>query len=112
MKIFHGTDADTHDAYQGWRQANPNGFNMTEGPKGKFTIHWTQDKRENNQGRGCHHQGGSGNGYREDKGGCYTTARKVCSNSLKELLEWAAEQSFETKSCLHCDTRYFPFPAK
>ena len=30
--------------------------------------------------------------YLEDKGGCYTTARKVCSNNLAELIAWATEQ--------------------
>jgi hypothetical protein len=93
ITIFHGSDAATHDAYQAWRQAHPNAFNMSEGAKGLFFIHWTQDKRENHQGRGCHHQGVSSMRYREDKGGCYTTARNVCSDSLEELRGWTAENS-------------------
>lgn len=110
ITVFHGSDAATHDAYQTWRQSHVNGFNMTEGSKGVFTIHWTQDKRENSQGRGCHHQGGSGNRYREDKGGCYTAARKVCSDKLNELVAWIDKNSAKAKTCLHCDTRTFPFP--
>src|SRR5271170_716762 len=55
------------------------------------------------------HNGGSGNGYLEDKGGCYTTARKVCSNSLAELSTWAIAHGVTTKSCKHCDTKRFPF---
>jgi hypothetical protein len=103
-------DAAAHDAFHAWRRAHPNGFNMTEGSKGIFSIHWTQDKRENAEGRGCHHQGGSGNAYLEDKDGRYTAARKVCSDSLKELLAWAAEHATKTKSCAHCDTKRFSFP--
>ena len=60
-------------------------------------------------GRGCMHQGISDNGYQEDKGGCYTTAMKVCSNNFSELLEWAAQKPASVKNCLHCDTRKFPF---
>lgn len=111
IKIFHGTDAATHDAYQTWRQAHANGFFLTEGPKGSFRSHWAQDKRENPFGRGCIHQGGSKNAYRADKSGCYTTAKKVCSDSLPELLEWASQQSATIKSCQHCDTQKFPFPS-
>ena len=82
---------------------------MTEGPAETFTIHYTQDKRENPEGRGCWHQGGSDNDYRADKGGCYTTAQKVCSNSLTELIAWAKRGGFETKKCRHCNTKEFPF---
>jgi hypothetical protein len=56
------------------------------------------------------HQGGSDNEYLEDKDGCYTTARKVCSNSLTDLIAWATEQGFNTRNCKHCDTKQFPFP--
>lgn len=73
-------------------------------------IHFTQDKRENADGRGCMHQGGSGNEYREDKNGCYTTARKVCSNSLAELIAWAKSKGYVTQNCKHCDSKRFPFP--
>jgi len=110
VSIFHGSDAETHDAFQNWRQEHADGFDMPERPKGMFTIHYAQDKRENDRARGCNHQGGSGNGFRVDKGGCYTTARKVCSDSLAELLEWASDHRVDTKSCAHCDTRKFPFP--
>lgn len=110
ISVFHGDDGTTHQDFQTWRQVNVDGYHMTEGPPGLFTIHYTQDKRENSLGRGCSHQGGSGNEYREDKNGCYTTARKVCSNSLGELVAWAKDNGFETKSCKHCDTRRFPFP--
>lgn len=48
--------------------------------------------------------------FRQDKGSCYTTARKVCSNDLGELLAWAANNGFSTKNCRHCDTKKFPFP--
>jgi hypothetical protein len=110
VKIFHGNNEVAHKAFQTWRKANINGFHMTEGPKGIFTIHYTQDKRENFVGRGCMHQGGSGNQFLQDKGGCYTTARKVCSNSLQELLAWANTHGYITKNCKHCDTKNFPFP--
>ncbi|MHB1037307.1 MAG: hypothetical protein ACYC35_22135 [Pirellulales bacterium] len=110
LRIFHGDDRETHDDFQAWRQANVDGFHMTEGPAGVFTIHYTQDKRENAKGRGCHHQGGSGNEYRADKIGCYTKARKVCCNSLAELIAWARDHGFTTKTCAHCDTKKFPFP--
>ena len=43
--------------------------------------------------------------------GCYTRARKVCSNSLPELVAWATENGFATKNCGHCDTKRFPFPS-
>jgi len=49
--------------------------------------------------------------YLEDKGGCYTTARKVCSNNLAELIAWATEHGFTTKNCKHCDKTRFPFPS-
>ena len=109
VSIFHGDDADTHRAFQAWRHANVDGFDMTEGPAGTFTIHYAQDMRENPEGRGCWHQGGSGNDYRADKDGCYTTARKVCSNSLAELIAWAEQGGFKTKKCGHCNTKKFPF---
>jgi hypothetical protein len=83
---------------------------MTGSPAGQFTIHYTQDKRENPVGRGCMHQGGSDNEYLEDKDGCYTRARKVCSNSLADLITWAMQYGFTTKNCKDCDTRRFPFP--
>lgn len=109
-KIFHGSDAATHDAFQAWRRAHPDGFHLTESANGVFTAHWTQDARENSLGRGCIHQGVSETEYREDKGGCYTTATKVCSDSLPELLDWATRNSAVVKNCLHC-TRKFPFPS-
>lgn len=110
IAIFHARDEKTHEAFQLWRRTHPNGFHMTEGASGSFTIHYAQDKRENGAGRGCHHQGLSTIRYREDKDGCYTTARKVCSDGLADLLAWAGENGFGTKGCGHCDTRKFPFP--
>ncbi len=110
INIFHGNDEETHQKFQAWRKANVDGFHMTESTVGIFTIHYTQDKRKNSAGRGCMHQGGSDNEYLEDKDGCYTTARKVCSNSLAELIAWATENGFTTKNCKHCDTKRFPFP--
>lgn len=86
------------------------GFHMTESAPEQFTIHYAQDKRENTEGRGCMHQGVSDIAYLEDKDGCYTRARKVCSSSFAELIAWAAENGFTTKSCKHCDTARFPFP--
>jgi hypothetical protein len=109
IESFHGDSAEMHRAFQDWRRANVDGFDMTEGPAGVFTIHYAQDRRENPVGRGCWHQGGSGNEYRADKGGCYTSAKKVCSNSLAELRAWASDRGYETKNCAHCDTRDFPF---
>ncbi len=108
--VFHGTDEATHDAYRAWRREHPDGFNMTEGATGAFTIHWAQDRRENNIGRGCTHQGVSDIKYREDKDGCYTTARKVCAETFEELIAWAAQHECATKNCRHCDTTRFPFP--
>ena len=110
ITTFHGTDEASHGAFQQWRREHVDGFHMTEGAPGMFTIHWTQDMRENPSGRGCNHQGGSSNSYREDKNGCYTTKRKVCSESLSELRAWATSEGFSTKPCSHCDTKRFPFP--
>jgi hypothetical protein len=110
ISIFHGRDEETHKKFQTWRKDNVDGFHMTENKAGQFTIHYTQDKRENVEGRGCAHQGGSDNEYLEDKNSCYTTDRKVCSNSLAELVTWASECGFTTKNCKHCDTKKFPFP--
>jgi hypothetical protein len=109
-EIFHGNDEETHNKFQAWRKANVDGFFMTEGAVGQFTIHYAQDQRENSEGRGCRHQGVSDNAYLEDKDGCYTRARKVCSNSLAELIAWAKEKGFTTRYCKHCDTKQFPFP--
>lgn len=110
VTVFHGSDAETHDAFQAWRQAHPNGFHMTEKGEGIFVIHWTQDKRENASGRGCHHQGVSSIRYLEDKDSCYTATRKVCSDCLAELIGWTAARSATSRSCAHCDTAKFPFP--
>ena len=107
---FHENNKKTHDAFQTWRRSHVDGFHMTESASGVFTIHWTQDRRENSAGRGCMHQGGSDNKYREDKDGCYTTARKVCSDNFGELIAWARERNYRTTNCKHCDTRRFPFP--
>jgi hypothetical protein len=111
ISVFHGNDEETHQRFQAWRKANIDGFHMTEGAAGQFTIHYTQDKRENAAGRGCMHQGVSDIEYREDKDSCYTRARKVCSINLAELTAWATEHGFYTKNCKHCDTTQFPFPA-
>ena len=108
ISVFHGNDQKVHQKFQTWRKANVDGFHMTESAAGRFTIHYTQDTRENAEGRGCRHQGGSDNDYFED--GCYTTARKVCSTNLTELAAWATEHGFTTKNCKHCDTKRFPFP--
>jgi hypothetical protein len=110
IQIFHGNNKITHDGFQSWRQSNPDGFNLTEGPKGQFRMHWALDKRESSLGRGCGHQGGSGNEFGADKGGCYTTARKVCSNSAGELRDWAKANNAIVRSCSHCDTSRFPIP--
>jgi hypothetical protein len=110
ISVFHGNDAQTHQRFQAWRKANVDGFHMTESAPGQFTIHYTQDKRENSAGRGCMHQGVSDIEYREYKDGCLTTARKVCSTSFAELIAWATENGFTTRNCKHCDTKQFPFP--
>ncbi|MBS0265459.1 MAG: HNH endonuclease [Planctomycetes bacterium] len=110
IRIFHGTDAKTHQEFQAWRQAHVDGYHMTENAKGRFTIHYAQDKRENASGRGCMHQGCSFQKYLADKNGCYTKARKVCSVNFHELIEWATEQGFTVKNCSHCDSKRFPFP--
>src|SRR5438128_904825 len=89
ISIFHGNDEETHENFQAWRRSNVNGFHMTESTANQFTIHYTQDRRENTSGRGCMHQGTSDFLYLEDKGGCYTTARKVCSNNFLDLVAWA-----------------------
>jgi len=110
ISIFCGDDEASHNAFQAWRKANVDSFHMTQSASRQFTIHYTQDKRENPAGRGCTHQGGSGIAYLEDKNGCYTAAKKVCSSSLAELAAWAAEHGFTTRNCTHCDTKRFPFP--
>jgi len=110
IRIFYGDKEQAHEDFQLWRRTHVDGFHMTESSGGLFTIHWTQDKRENPSGRGCHHQGGSDNEYGTDRGHCYTTARKVCSENLGDLVAWAKEQKVQTKNCRHCDTRKFPFP--
>jgi hypothetical protein len=75
ISVFHGNNEETHNNFQAWRKDNVDGFHMTESAAGQFTIHYTQDKRENSAGRGCIHQGGSDIGYAEDNDSCYTTAR-------------------------------------
>ncbi len=110
IDIFHGNNSETHQRFQAWRKANVDGFHMTESAALQFTIHYAQDKRENAAGRGCNHQGGSDIEYLEDKDGCYTTARKVCSNSLAELIAWATDRSLDINNCKHCDTKIFTFP--
>ena len=109
IQIFHGDNEATHDAFQAWRQANVDGFHLAEGPLAHFRMHWTQDKRESEVGRGCAHQGGSRNPYRADR--CYTKARKVCSTSAQELRAWVKLNGATVKSCAHCDTARFPFPS-
>jgi hypothetical protein len=111
VAVFHGANEQAHEAFQAWRRTHTGGFHMTEGSNGVFVVHWAQDRRENDAGRGCTHQGSSDNKFHEDKNGCYTTARKVCSESLEELFAWAAERQYKTKSCAHCNTKKFPFPS-
>ncbi len=108
IEIFHGTNAESHNAFQAWRRLHPDGFNLTKSKKGLFTAHWTQDLRDHGAQRGCNHKGGSENEF-EDGAHCYTSAKKVCSDSLQELLAWAQENSVLVKSCKHCDTRRNPF---
>lgn len=112
IEIFHGDNAETHESFQAWRSANVDGFHMTERALGEFIIHYAQDKRENAEGRGCAHQGGSGNRYQEDKDSCYTKARKVCSDSFAELIAWATKNRFVARNCKHCDTKRFSFPTE
>lgn len=85
---------------------------MTESSPKLFTVRWTQDKRENDAGRGCVHQGGSANEYLDDKNSCYTKAMKICSDSLAELNSWAESNGAVIKHCGHCDTRKLSFPSK
>ena len=106
--IFQGDDEATHNLFQDWRRRYPDGFHLTETSSGKFTIHYTQDLRDNSDGRGCNHQGGSHNGIEVD--GCYTKKRKVCSERLEELVDWATRNGFTTRNCSHCDSQKFPFP--
>jgi hypothetical protein len=110
IEIFHGTDEATHEAFQAWRRSHPDGFNLSEGRRGSFTAHWTEDSRDNGRGRGCMHQGGSSNRFNDAGVSCMTTAKKVCSESLAELLEWAACESVQVKYCKHCDSRAYPLP--
>jgi hypothetical protein len=110
IEIFHGDNKAKHDAFQAWRRRHPDGFHMTEKDGGIFSTHWTQDKRENAYGRGCNHQGVSDIPYQYDKASCYTKAKKVCSDSLQELQNWAIEHGVTVKSCAHCDNKRFPFP--
>src|SRR5262249_12735227 len=111
ISVFHGDDQQTHRKFQAWRKGHADGFYMTEGDAGRFTVHYAQDKRENTAGRGCCHLGGSDNDYLADKGCCYTAARKVCSASLAGLAAWAADNGAAARNCKHCDTERFPFPA-
>lgn len=111
IEIFHGDNESAHDAFQAWRSAHPNGFHLTDKGRGVFSAHWTQDKRENDAGRGCGHQGTSDIAYSQDKNGCCTAAKKICSDSFKELCEWAASQGLTVKRCAHCNSNRFPFPA-
>ena len=111
VATFHGPDKKAPDAYQSWRRAHPDGFVMSEGSKGLFTLHWAQDLREHGGGRGCNHLGGNRNPYRADKHHCYTTKRKVCSESTAEQATWAQENHYTLKSCFHCNSRKFPFPS-
>ena len=110
IEVFHGADAKTHNAFQEWRRNNTDGFHMTESLVRQFTIHYAQDRREHLAGRGCMHQGGSDNEYLEDDNSCYTTAQKVCSNDLAELVAWAKKHGCSIKSCKHCNAAPFPFP--
>lgn len=80
IEIFHGNNEFTHNAFGAWRTAHPDGFNLTDKGNSLFSAHWVQDKRENNAGRGCIHQGTSNLPY--DRGSCLTTKMKVCSDSF------------------------------
>ncbi len=110
ISVFLGQDKQTHRKFQAWRKANANGFHMTENVAGRFTIHYTQVKRENHDGRGCMHQGTSDIEYLDDMDGCYTSTRKVCSLNFPDLIAWAGAHGFTTKNCKHCDSTRFPFP--
>lgn len=77
---------------------------MSESRKGVFTAHWTEDSRDNATGRGCMHQGGSANAYMHDGANCLTNKKKVCSESLLALLQWAKSKSIQVKYCKHCDS--------
>jgi hypothetical protein len=110
IRIFHGNDEAIHNDFQAWRQANVDGFRIAEKSAGQFLIHYAQDKRENSEGRGCGHRGGSSNKFAEDKGGCFTTAKKVCSNSFAALIALAKEKGDSTRNCKHCDTNRLRFP--
>jgi len=107
---FDGNNEMMHDAFQAWRRAHPDGFHLTDKGNHVFSAHWTQDKRENGFGRGCGHQGGSGNPYLHDTNSCYTKAKKVCSESFRELNDWAASEGVTIKSCSHCNNKRFLFP--
>ena len=108
LRIFHGNKKNVHNDYQAWRRNHPNGFVLSESSKGTFMLHWAQDVREHGAGRGCIHLGGSNNPYGIDH--CYTTRRKVCSESVTELANWTATNSYVLNNCSHCNTQSFPFP--
>ncbi len=106
--VFSGADAATHDAFQSWRRAHTNGFNLTESSRGVFTAHWAEDCRDHGAGRGCMHQGGSSLPYKADGVICLTNKTKVCADGLAELLDWASSQSARVKYCKHCDSGAHP----
>jgi hypothetical protein len=108
IQVFHGMDESTHEAFQAWRRANPDGFNLSQGRAGEFTAHWAMDRRDHGAGRGCMHQGGSDNRYADDGVTCLTRAKKVCSSSLSELLAWAETHAFRVRLCKHCDAGASP----
>jgi hypothetical protein len=50
ISVFHGDNRPTHEAFQAWRRGHADSFHMTERASGVFTVHWAQDKRENQAG--------------------------------------------------------------
>ncbi len=89
---FADTDGvGSHEAFQRWRQENPNGYVINCRSESDGMLHRVP----------CGHYGDTDTG--PEAWGSLTRHRKACSVSLQDLLEWAERKAMKpVQKCSSC----------
>ena len=80
-----------HDSFQLWRRSNEGAYFLTMKTARKANLH----------GALCNHAGGT-EWHAVNGSESLTKARKITSDDVGELRNWAKARGIEVKDCLHC----------
>lgn len=81
-----------HDAFQAWRQRNPDGMFLTMETAAKANLHGSQ----------CQHLGATDWSYDANNRHSLTKKRKILGGAKGSLNSWAKRNSVEVHLCYHC----------